>query len=55
VEAGSRTPLSGGHALAGVLCAAAITECFYGADAEGKSLEAIAEPLSSCAEQSSHY
>ncbi len=47
IEAHSAWALSGGYCVAGVLMmAGAVAELFLGVDAEGKSLEDIAEPLS---------
>lgn len=47
IGTGSKAALSGGYAFAGVLLlAAALLEWLHGVDAEGKSLESIAEPLS---------
>lgn len=48
IESGSRWSLAAGYALAGVLLAlAAVMEVRFGVDAEQKSLESIASPLSS--------
>ncbi len=48
IATGSTWMVSGGYALAALLLlAAAITESILGVDAEGKSLESIANPLSS--------
>ncbi len=50
IGSGSTWAVSGGYALAALLLAvAAGTEWGFGVDAEGKSLEAIAKPLSSTA------
>ena len=47
IEANSAWALSGGYCVAGALMmAGAVAELFLGVDAEGKSLEDIAEPLS---------
>jgi MFS family permease len=47
IGTGSRVQLSYGYAFAGVLMlVAAVIEMKFGVDAEGKSLESIAEPLS---------
>ena len=47
IAANSAWALSGGYCVAGVLMmAGAVAEIFLGVDAEGKSLEDIAEPLS---------
>ena len=48
LETGSPWGLAAGYVLAGVLMlVAALVEVFYGIDAENRSLEAIADPLSS--------
>jgi hypothetical protein len=48
IESGSAWRVSGGYALAAaLLLVAAGTELLLGIDAEGKSLESIADPLSS--------
>ena len=48
IESGSEGRLSAGYALAAaLLLTAAVTELLLGIDAEGKSLESIADPLSS--------
>jgi MFS family permease len=48
IGSGERWHVAGGYALAALLLAAAgVTEIFLGVDAEGRSLEAISEPLAS--------
>lgn len=48
IESGSAWKVSGGYVFAALLLiAAAMTELKFGIDAEGKSLESIADPLSS--------
>jgi MFS family permease len=48
IQSGSHWRLAGGYILAAVLLAlAAVMEWLFGVDAEGKSLESIAAPLSS--------
>jgi MFS family permease len=48
IGTGSAWALSGGYGVAGVLmAAAAVAEVLFGVDAEGRSLESIAGPLSS--------
>jgi len=48
IETGSSWKVSAGYVLAAVLLlVAALTEWTLGIDAEGKSLESIADPLSS--------
>ncbi len=48
IESGSNWRVSAGYALAGVLLLlAAVAELRFGVDAEQKSLESIARPLSS--------
>jgi len=47
IETGSAWHVSLGYLIAALLLlAAAVTELRFGVDAEGKSLESIAEPLS---------
>jgi MFS family permease len=47
IETGSRDALFAGYAFAGVLmCAAAVVAAVLGVDAERRSLEAVARPLS---------
>jgi hypothetical protein len=47
IDSGSAWRVSAGYALAAaLLIIAAVTELILGIDAEGKSLESIADPLS---------